>query len=124
MKEFIIALSAFMAANVISGVIKAQSTESFDYKTLLKGVLRYALWLVSFILGVIGIYYYADLEIVIAEEVVTLDRALEVVKLSIITVYAVKFIQNCFEYHGIKKEVKSVDELDLDSNEYSLGDKG
>lgn len=114
MKEFIIALSAFMAANVISGVIKSQAQEAFDYKKLLKGVIRYGLWLVSFILGVIGIYYYADLEIVIAEEVVTLDRALEIVKLSIITVYAVKFIQNCFEYHGIKKNVKSKDEMGED----------
>lgn len=114
MQDFIIALSAFMAANVISGVIKSQATESFDYKTLLKGVIRYLLWLVSFVLGVLGIHYYTDLEIMIANQVITLDRALEVVKLSIITLYAAKFIQNCLEYHGIKKEVKTVNEMGED----------
>ena len=107
--RFVIALTCFMAANVITGVIKANVQETFEWKTLLNGVLKYVLWLVSFILGVIAIGYFPDLEIQIGEEIVTLAQGIELLELTIIGVYAVKFFKNCYEYHEINKEVKEVD---------------
>lgn len=100
--SFIIALSLFMVANILSGVIKARKLNSFVFTTLKEGVINYLLWLLTFTSGVLAINYVPNLSLKIGQEVLEISKLLDLSKGAIISLYAYKFIKNILEYHNLK----------------------
>lgn len=115
--NFIAALSILMAANAITGVMKAVKSSEFDWKKLGLGIGAYIAWAISAALCVAGMQLYGgDLQITIGESTVTLLAAIEIAKKAVYVYWATKAIQNFMEYGKIDPEKISAnlaDSLDI-----------
>ena len=115
--NFIAALSILMAANAITGVMKAVKSSEFDWKKLGLGVGEYIAWAISAALCVAGMQLYGgDLQITIGESTITLLAAIEIAKKAVYVYWATKAIQNFMEYGKIDPEKISSnlsEELDI-----------
>ncbi len=115
--NFIAALSILMAANAITGVMKAVKSGEFNWKKLGVGIGEYAAWAISAALCVAGMQLYGgDLQITIGESTVTLLAAIEIAKKAVYVYWATKAIQNFMEYGKIDPEKISAnlsDDLDI-----------
>ena len=103
--NFIAALSILMAANAITGVMKAVKSSEFDWKKLGLGIGEYIAWAISAALCVAGMQLYGgDLQITIGESTITLLAAIEIAKKAVYVYWATKAIQNFMEYGKIDPE--------------------
>lgn len=113
---FALAVTLLMAGNTASGVMKARKSGSFDKQELIDGVINYALWLVTIVCLIAATQIYGgDMQITLWDTTYTLQQAVEVTKTGVYMVWAVKLIQNVYEYAGIKRQV-DLDKLIQNAN--------
>lgn len=112
--NFISALSILMAANAITGVMKAVKAGEFNWKKLGLGVGEYIAWAISAGLCVAGLQIYGgNLEIVIGETTVTLLAAVEIAKKVVYCYWASKAIENFIQYSKTETTISTLPIEDL-----------
>lgn len=112
--KFLVALSAIMLANAVTGAMKAFKEKRFSWKELGVGLLGYAAWALGASLTVAGLQVYGgDLEVTVGETTVTLINAIEIAKKGVYLYWSAKAIQNFTEYGKINTKIDPVypDEL-------------
>lgn len=108
--KFALALTMLMAANASSGAMKALEKGEFSWKTLLKGVEQYGLWLICATLTVAACSTWgSEIAMNIGDNQLTFLEMVEYAKIAVYGYWAAKAIQNFIEYGQIKKEVKAIE---------------
>ena len=104
---FALAVTLLMAGNAFSGAMKARKQGTFSWKELLDGCLNYLLWLGTILCLVAAISIWGgDLAVQLEGKEYTLMEVVEIAKQGVYLTWAVKLVQNVYEYAGIKKNIK------------------
>ena len=90
----IAAVAALMIANTIFRVALSVKIGDFDFDELKRGILKYLLTLVGVALFYIAGELCPQASVEISGEMVTIDTALNLVSLALVTTYTVKCFQN------------------------------
>ncbi len=106
---YIGAIALVMIANTLFGIAKAQKYDEFDWPTLKKGLLKYALILIGvgcvFGAGMLVPDFTVTLPIV--EETVSIIQMLSVVAIAILIKYVISCYQNLVELFGVSEEIET-----------------
>ena len=104
---FALAVTLLMAGNAFSGAMKARKQGTFSWQELLDGCLNYLLWLGTILCLVAAISIWGgDLAVQLDGKQYTLMEVVEIAKQGVYLTWAVKLVQNVYEYAGIKKNIK------------------
>lgn len=90
----IIAIAALMVCNTILRIAVSVKIEDFDYRELLKGLLKYLLTLCGVVFFYVAGQFCPEAGLEINGELVTIDIALNILSLGLIGVYTVKCFEN------------------------------
>lgn len=88
--------------------------EKFKWKKLLLGTIRHLIVIVgTVVVFVVSSLYGADLLLIkIGDTNVTLQSAIDLTTLAILTYYGAKYIKNLSEFAGISKELPEINRVD------------
>ena len=104
---FAIAVTLLMAGNAFSGAMKARTQGTFSWQTLLNGCINYALWLATILCLVAAVQMWGgNLSVTLDNKQYSLLEVVEIAKEGVYLTWAVKLVQNVYEYAGIKKNIK------------------
>lgn len=121
--QFALALTVLMIANAASGVMKANKGGTFDWTTLRRGVMNYALWLLSATLTVAGCSLWgSDISFNIGTSQLTFVEAVDYAKTLVYGYWAGKAVQNFIEYSHIEKAVDPIDPQTVINTDTSVTD--
>lgn len=105
---YIGAIALVMIANTLFGIAKAQKYDEFNWDTLKKGLIKYALILVG-----VGAIFGASLllpdftfNLPILDETVSIVQMLSIVAIAILIKYLVSCYQNLVDLFGVQEEIK------------------
>ena len=105
--NFALAVTLLMAGNAFSGAMKARKQGTFSWQELVNGCLNYLLWLSTILCLVAAISIWGgDLSVSVENKEYTLMEVVELAKQGVYLTWAVKLVQNVYEYAGIKKNIK------------------
>ena len=97
--------------------------EEFDKRKLFLGIARHLIVIAgSVIVFIAGSYYGSDLLLIqLGETKVTIQSAIDLTTLAILTFYSAKYIRNLSQFAGIIKEMPEVKKLDeVQSHGYTV----
>ena len=88
--------------------------EKFSWKKLIIGILRHTIVIAgSVVVFIVSSLFGADLLLIkIGDTDVTLQSAIDLTTLAILTYYGAKYIKNLSEFAGISKELPEVNRVD------------
>lgn len=96
----IVAVAALMIANTIFRVALSVKIGDFDFDELKRGILKYLLTLIGVALFYVAGELCPQASVEISGEMVTIDTALNLVSLALVTTYTVKCFQNVKDIFG------------------------
>lgn len=100
-----------------------ETGEAFDKVKLFLGIARHLIVIVgSVVVFIAGSYYGSELLLIqLGETKVTIQSAIDLTTLAILTFYSAKYIRNLATFAGIVKEMPEVSKLDVvESHGYSM----
>lgn len=100
--------------------------EEFSWKELLLGTVRNLLVIIgSVAVYVISSYCGAELFLIkVGETEVTLQAAIDLVTLTILATYGVKYVKNLAEFAGVGDKAKDIEPITPLGNDHPTDDKG